>query len=403
MIPFNGCVETLMKTSRLVFLLLSVALLLPVISGSLSRASTDEKASSDSLSKNLSVFSEVLSLIRRAYVEETSMEELLAGALDGSADALDPMATYVPLADVERYRAVRQIGRQHSGLTVARDRGISFVVAVDPGSPGSAAGLEQGDILAKIDDLSTRRLPLWRLQSILAGEVGSELALEVLRRGQTLDLTLTLGAYETEAPTMETVRGERVIRLTRFDQEDVDTLRGMLAELVAEDVGQLLIDVRGVAGGDAGVAYAMAGLLVDGSLGELQARDEATIHFQGRETPIWQGETVILIDSGTQGAGEIFATVMRQLGQSQLVGRSSFGLAGRQRLIALSDGSQVLLTDAFYSGPDGEPINQGLVPDVRVVDFGQQIMDDEEAIEDLTLERGLELLQTGVDDVREVA
>ena len=103
-----------MKSTRLVFLLLSIALLLPVISGSLSRAATEDQPAQDSLSKNLSVFSEVLSLIRRAYVEETSMEELLAGALDGSSDALDQMATYVPLSDVERYREVRKIGRQHS-------------------------------------------------------------------------------------------------------------------------------------------------------------------------------------------------------------------------------------------------------------------------------------------------
>ena len=172
-----------MKRSRLVFLLLSVALLVPIISGSLSRAATDETAGKDSLSKNLSVFSEVLSLIRRAYVEETSMEELLAGALDGSSDALDQMATYIPLSGVDHYREVRQIGSQHSGLTVAKDRGIAFVVAVEPASPGSEARLERGDILAKVDDVSTRRMPLWRLQSALAGEPGTELLLEVLRRG----------------------------------------------------------------------------------------------------------------------------------------------------------------------------------------------------------------------------
>jgi carboxyl-terminal processing protease len=331
------------------------------------------------------------------------MEELLAGALDGSSDALDQMATYIPLSGVDHYREVRQIGSQHSGLTVAKDRGIAFVVAVEPASPGSEAGLERGDILAKVDDVSTRRMPLWRLQSALAGEPGTELLLEVLRRGQTLDLTLTLGTYETQPPSMEIIQGQRVLRLTRFEQANVEVLKGMLAELVAEDIGKLLIDVRGLAGGDAGVAYSMAGLFVDGSLGELQSRDEATIHFQGQEAPIWQGETVILIDTGTQGAGEIFATVMRQLGDSQLVGRASFGLAGRQRMISLSDGSQVLLTDAFYSGPDGEPINQSLVPDVRVVDFNQQVAGDEGETEDLTLEKGLELLQGSAEDVRKVA
>ena len=179
-------------------------------------------------------------------------------------------------------------------------------------------------------------------------------------------------------------------------------MKGLLAGLVSENVDKVLIDARGVAGGDAGVAFAMADLFVEGSLGELRTRDEATVHYQGQTTPIWQGKTVILVDSGTQGAGEIFSTVMRQLADSQLVGRSTFGLAGRQRMISLSDGSQVLLTDAFYSGPDGEPINQSLVPDLRVVDFNQQI-DDEGSAEDLTLEKGLELLEASDEELEEVA
>ena len=100
-----------MKKTRLGFLLLSLVLLTPVIAGSLSRADTEDSDASDSLSKNLSVFSEVLSLIRRAYVDETSMEDLLTGALDGSTDAMDPLAVYVPASGVDRFRAARSVGR----------------------------------------------------------------------------------------------------------------------------------------------------------------------------------------------------------------------------------------------------------------------------------------------------
>ena len=136
----------------------------------------------------------------------------------------------------------------------------------------------------------------------------------------------------------------------------------------------------------------MAGLFVDGQLGELKTREESSLQFQGLEQPLWSGDTVLLVDSGTQGAAEIFATVMRQQADSQLVGRRTFGHAGRQRLIPLSDGSQVLLTDAFYSGPDGEPIKQGLDPDVTVSEFTRSLAEQDRSLEDLTLERGLEVL-----------
>ena len=112
-----------MNRSRLIFVLLSVACLAPIVGSSLSRAATDEEAGEDSLSKQLSVFSEVLSLIRRAYVEEASVEKLLQGALDGSIDALDPLSTFVPADEVESYRRTREIGSRFSGLVVSKERG----------------------------------------------------------------------------------------------------------------------------------------------------------------------------------------------------------------------------------------------------------------------------------------
>lgn len=388
-----------MSKSRLLFFLLSLAVLLPVISVSLTAAATQRDDDDDSLSKHLSVFSEVLSLVRRAYVEETSVEDLLAGALDGSTDALDPMSTFVPAGSVAEYREARQIGRRHSGMVVAKERGIAFVLSVDVDSPAERAELEHGDIIAQIEGVSARRMPLWRLQMLLAGEPGTELELEILRRGQSHETTLELGTYETKPPSLEYRDDTALLRIVRFEQQDVAPLRELLAGLKAESHDRLLIDLRGVSGGDYPVAYAMAGLFVDGQLGELKTRKESSLQFQGLEQPLWSGDTVLLVNSGTQGAAEVFATVMRQQAGSQLVGRRTFGHAGRQRLIPLSDGSQVLLTDAFYSGPDGEPIKQGLDPDVTVSEFTRSLAEQDRSIDDLTLERGLEvLLDEGEDD-----
>ena len=381
-----------MNKSRLIFFLLSLALLLPVVTVSLTSAATQRSDDDDSLSKHLSVFSEVLSLVRRAYVEETSVEDLLAGALDGSTDALDPMATYVPANAVEHYREVLEIERRHSGLVVAKERGIAFILSVDADSPGTAADLKHGDIIAQVNGVSTRRMPLWQLQTLLAGDPGTELDLEILRRGQSHERQLVLGVYETKPPTLKLRNDSAVLRIARFEQEDLQTLRQILAGLVDSDQSRLLIDLRQTSGGDSQAAYAMAGLFVEGKLGELRGRDEATLQFEGMERPLWSGDTVLLVDSGTQGAAEVFAAVMRQQAGSQLVGRRTFGHAGRQRLIPLSDGSHLVLTDAFYSGPDGEPIKEGLDPDVTVSEFTRTLAEQDRSIDDLTLERGLEIL-----------
>ncbi len=392
-----------MNRSRILFFLLSLAVLLPIVSGTLSRAATDQPADDDALSKHLSVFSEVMSLIRRAYVEETSIDELLAGGLDGATDALDPLSTFVPADSIEAFEEVRQIGRNHSGLTVGKERGIAFVIAVDTGSPGEEAGLEAGDILAEIDGRSTRGIPLWELQSVLAQEPGTELSLEILRRGQSKELALQLQTYQFSESIVEDHEGLAVLRLGRIGEDTVEEVREALGSLTRSGQDKLLIDLRGLAGGSSEAAYSIAGLFASGELGRLQGAEGAEVRFEGLQALPWSGDTVVLVNAGTQGPAEILAAVLRQQSGARLVGQRSFGLAGHQSLVPLSDGSGVLLTDAYYTGPDGEPISSSLVPDVVVRQRPGTVSEEEVEIEDLTLQRGLEVLLEAEAPIEEVA
>ena len=161
-----------MNRSRALFLALSLALLVPLVTGVLwsaaDRRSDDEGA--DSFFKHLAIFSEVLGLVRNNYVDPTDLDRLLAGAMDGSTDALDAFSIYLPAEGVERYTRAIALGSSRSGLIAVRDRGIAFVVAVEAGSPGAAAGFESGDILAKIGGRSTRDMPAWEMETLLAGD-----------------------------------------------------------------------------------------------------------------------------------------------------------------------------------------------------------------------------------------
>ena len=75
---------------------------------------------------------------------------------------------------------------------------------------------------------------------------------------------------------------------------------------------------------------------------------------------------VILVDRGTLGAAEVFATVLRQKEKAELVGERTFGHAGRQGTAELSNGGRLLFTEAFYTGPDKKPLNEALKPDLLV-------------------------------------
>lgn len=381
-----------MSRGRKLFFLLSLALVVPLLSVGLGRAMA-ESSGEDSLYKQLSVFSEVLHLIRRAYVDEVAPEMLLAAALDGAADALDPMSTFVPAESLTTYAAAREIGAGHSGLTVIKERGITLVVAVAHGSPGGAAGVEGRDALVKIDGESTRRMPLWKIQSILAGEPGTSLAIEVMRRGQPEEMQLELAAYPRTPASLVEHEGAAALRLHDCEPATVGEVEKALSQLAEGGDERLLVDLRGLAGGDPSLAYDMAEFFVDGPLGALRDRGGEIESFAGAAPPLWQGPLVVLIDRGTMGCAEVLATVLRQSGGAQLVGLPSRGHAGRMEMLTLSNGAGLLTTGAFFAGNDGEPLSQALEPDTRVGDAARE-SDDDAPPADLILERGLELLRT---------
>ena len=378
-----------MNRSRILFLVASGILVLTILSGTLLGAPTRAGDDDDSLYKYLSVFTEVLRLVRQAYVDETDLDALMNGALDGTPDALDPFSMYVPEEAVSDYLAARQLGVTRSGLRIAKERGVAFVVAVQEGGPAAKLGLEQGDIVSRLDSQSTRELPLWVIEKSLAGPAGTKVELEVLRAGETRELTLELAEFQAQVATLETYHDVPLLRIASFAEEAPARVRELLAAVSGDE---LLIDVRGVAFGDVERAYEVAKLFAEGDLGFLKKRDEKLESFTSPSGRTWRGETVVLVDRGTQGASEVFAQILRQRGDAKLVGQPTFGFAGRTKVIDLDAGGSLILTEAFFTGPDGEPVKEGLSPDVLVGDRARSFKELEESLKDLILERALDVL-----------
>jgi len=392
----------MISRGRIFFVCLSLLTVAFLIAGSLGAAgSQGEDDGSDSLYKYLSVFTEVLSLVQRAYVDETEVETLLTGAFEGAADALDPLSVYVPAAHVEAYVAARRVGTRRSGLLVLKDRGVAFAAAVEEGSPAADAGLQRGDILSQIDGLSTREMPLWQIHTVLAGPAGTAIEIERLRLGQQETVTLELADFDPTGVVLETRRGVAVLRPSGFYAETPDdfaatlrTLEGGDGELPGlEKNDRLVIDLRGVAGGEEAAAYGVAEFFTAGELGALKAKEKTLETFTAAGEPLFQGRLVVLIDQGTQGAAEVLAAVLRQSAGARLVGSSSFGHSGRQSLLELSNGARLQLTDAFFTGPDREPLDESLEPDFEV---RQRLFatpeEAEEGRDDPVLERGIEVV-----------
>ena len=85
---------------------------------------------------------------------------------------------------------------------------------------------------------------------------------------------------------------------------------------------------------------------------------------------------VVLIDTGTSAAAEMFASALSGNKRADLIGEHTIGRAAEQKLIKLPDGAGLWLSTMRYLTPAGTPLHEkGLEPTVVVddpdVEFGQ--------------------------------
>jgi carboxyl-terminal processing protease len=381
-----------MSRSRVIFFLISAVFVFPILAGTLLQAADRQEPEEDSFYKYLAIFSEVLGMIRQAHVDEPNMSALMAGALDGTTDALDPFSLYIPAGQVEGYLEARAVGRRHTGLTLLKESGVAYVVTVEKGSPAGLAGVQPGDLISKVDGRSTRLMPLWEIQEVMAGKPGTKVELDLLRLGEAAKASFELKPFEAPAPSLETLERAVMLRIPNFDGETAAQVREILARPEVKSNGRLLVDLRGVSVGEASEAYTTAGLFAGGDLGALVRRGKEVEAFTGQLAPSWKGKMVVLVDRGTLGPGEIFATVLRQKGVAELVGERTFGYAGRQEMAELSSGGRLLITGAFYAGPDRKPLNESLKPDLLVNERSRTFLEREVPMTELILRRGVSRL-----------
>jgi carboxyl-terminal processing protease len=343
---------------------------------------------------HLTVFNDVVRLISDRYVEKTDMDKVMAGAMRGLSEGLDPDSAFLTADLVKQAEANTAPPAGDLGIDLTRQYWLRIIAARD-GSPAAKAGLHTGDFVRLIGDTPTREMSVYEGMRRLRGAPGSKVTLTIIR-GNTNDphvIELTREAAPTVDVTSRLAApGVGYVRVAAVSSRTAGQAKAAVAELVKSGASKLIVDVRRASGGSNDGGLALARLFVaTGTLARVETRDGAAklISSAAGDGSVTLPVS-ILVDNGTSGAAEIFASALLGNKRADIIGEHTIGRAGDQKLVKLPDGTGLWLTVSKYLTPAGEPLHEkGIEPtvavDVQDVEFGQP-----EPTADVVLDKALE-------------
>jgi len=312
-------------------------------------------------------------LLDKSY---SSRQEAYA-ALRKSLEKLDD--PYTRFMDPKQYEALsNQTSGEVSGVGIRLEvnEKTKLLTVVEPieNSPASRAGIQSGDHILSINGKSTRGMSVEDASSLIRGEVGTKVSLEI-RRGTTPNsFTVSLMRARIELPTvrysLKQEGNNRIgyIRLNEFSAHAAEQMRRAIQDLSKQDVNGFVLDLRGNPGGLLQASIEISRMWMDqGAIVRTVDRRGKDEEVSANQTALTKLPLVVLVDGNSASSSEILTGALKDNGRATIVGSQTFGKALVQSVHNLADGSGLAVTIAHYYTPKGTDIShKGITPDVKI-------------------------------------
>ena len=331
----------------------------------------DLAAKSDESYEGLKIFSDVIQLIEKEYVDEVESKELIQKAIQGMVQSLDPHSSLLPPEAFEDLQIDTKGKFTGIGIHITMKDGFVTVISPIEDTPAHKAGIIAQDRIIKVDGKPVKDLR--EAVNMMRGPKGTRVSVTIMREGEKEPIDFELVRDVIPIVSVKEIilkPGYSYIRLSQFSGSTTKELEAALqkAESAKVPMKGLILDLRNNGGGLLNQAIKVSDLfLEEGKILSIKGRNKkntkeymATPDTVSRKYPI-----VVLINSGSASASEIVAGALQDQKRALILGTTSFGKGSVQTVETLRDGSGLKLTIARYYTPSGRSIQaKGIEPDI---------------------------------------
>jgi carboxyl-terminal processing protease len=334
---------------------------------------------------DLRQFTDVFGAIKANYVEP-----IITEAISGMLAGLDPHSAYL---DADGFKEL-QVGTQGEfgglGIEVGTEDGYVKVVSPIEDTPASKANIKSGDLIVKIDDKSTKGLPLNDAVKLMRGKPKTPITLTIARKNETKPIIVTLirDVIRVQSVKSKMIEpGYGYVRVTQFQEHTVENMVKAIETLgKAGPMKGFVLDLRndpgGLLHGAVGVSAAFLPprttvVTTDGRNDDAKRKYIASPEDYLRGTrddylsrlPSYMKSVpmVVLVNGGSASASEIVAGALQDYKRAAVIGTQTFGKGSVQSILPLTNNTAIKLTTARYFTPNGRSIQaKGITPDFMV-------------------------------------
>ena len=338
--------------------------------------------------------------LKRAY--QARSEDAFQAYMNAFTGMWDPHTSYFSPRTSENFNINMSLSLEGIGAVLQSDNEYTKVVRLVPGGPASKQGqLEPADRIVSVaqEDEKPVNVIGWRLDEVvdlIRGPRNSTVTLEVIPANasdETITETIAIKRdevkLEEQSASKDTIRLERggkeytigVITIPTFyadfqamqagDPNYKSTtrdVRNLIAELEADGVDGLVMDLRNNGGGALHEANDLVGLFIDkGPTVQIRnANNDVQVLNDEDPSVAYNGPLVVLTNRMSASASEIFAGAIQDYGRGLVVGSQTFGKGTVQAVRPLNHGQLKITQSKFYRVSGGSTQHKGVIPDIEI-------------------------------------
>ncbi|MCC7084384.1 MAG: S41 family peptidase [Pirellulales bacterium] len=327
-------------------------------------------------------FSQVVDRIEQQYVEEVDRQKLWNAAVDGMiAELHDPYSHYDSPSKAAELEEELEQQFAGVGLMLAPTTDQLTVFSPIVGSPAYRAGILAGDVITKIDGVSTQGMTISEASRRMRGKANQPVHVTIERVGHSapIEVTVTRGIVKLDSVLGDTRLADdrwnffldrdkniAYLRIVNFGERTVDELRAALEELKAGGMKGLILDLRNNPGGLLPAAVGVCELFLP--------KGQTIVTVRGRDGAVPERKFVagggekfldlplaVLVNHTSASASEIVAGCLQDHHRAVIIGERTWGKGTVQNIIQLSDDiGNLTLTTAKFLRPSEKPIHRQL-------------------------------------------